>query len=97
MFTPLKLVIDSRLEHGAAIGLHAHADNEGLYYLLEGSLRMTTVAGDSKGDHRPTPPRDATVVVAGAKAPDVLLPLSGCVQSSGRGFSFMRTSSGSSV
>jgi quercetin dioxygenase-like cupin family protein len=41
--TGLELVIDARLEPGAAIGLHRHAETEEVYYLLEGELLMTTV------------------------------------------------------
>jgi Cupin domain len=46
--TPLKLVVDSRLEPGAAIGLHRHDDNEELYYVLEGRVTMTTLAPDGQ-------------------------------------------------
>jgi Cupin domain len=46
--TPLKLVVDSRLEPGAAIGLHRHDDNEELYYVLEGRVTMTTLAPDGR-------------------------------------------------
>lgn len=63
--TPLKLVIDSWLDPGAAIGLHAHADNEELYYLLEGSLRVTTVAGDGKEAIAELHPGDAHAVRLG--------------------------------
>lgn len=39
----LELVIDARLEPGAALGLHEHRETEEIYYLLEGALTMTTV------------------------------------------------------
>jgi quercetin dioxygenase-like cupin family protein len=46
--TGLELVIDARLEPGAAIGLHTHAETEEVYYLLEGELTMTTVLFDGR-------------------------------------------------
>jgi quercetin dioxygenase-like cupin family protein len=63
--TPLRLVIDSRLDPGAAIGLHLHADNEELYYLLEGDLRMTTVAPDGREITTELHPGDAHAVRLG--------------------------------
>lgn len=41
--TPFELMVDTRLEPGACIGLHLHPHTEEVYYLLEGRLRMTTV------------------------------------------------------
>ncbi|MBK8012159.1 MAG: cupin domain-containing protein [Deltaproteobacteria bacterium] len=42
--TKLELVIDATLEPSACIGLHRHLETEEIYYILEGSLTMTTVA-----------------------------------------------------
>jgi quercetin dioxygenase-like cupin family protein len=44
----LELMIDARLEPGAAIGLHPHGATEEVYYLLEGELSMTTVLADGR-------------------------------------------------
>jgi len=44
----LELMIDARLEPGAAIGLHRHLVTEEVYYLLEGQLSMTTVLADGR-------------------------------------------------
>jgi len=44
----LELMIDARLEPGAAIGLHRHGATEEVYYLLEGELTMTTVLPDGR-------------------------------------------------
>jgi len=44
--TGLELVIDARLDPGAAIGLHTQGETEEAYSLLEGELRMTTVLRD---------------------------------------------------
>lgn len=44
----LELMIDARLEPGAAIGLHRHATTEEVYYVLEGELSMTTVLEDGR-------------------------------------------------
>lgn len=63
--TSLKLVIDSRLDPGAAIGLHVHADSEELYYILEGHLRMTTEAPDGKEVTAHLNPGDAHAVRLG--------------------------------
>lgn len=38
-----ELMIDARLEANASIGLHPHHHTEEIYYILEGSIRMTTV------------------------------------------------------
>jgi quercetin dioxygenase-like cupin family protein len=63
--TPLKLVIDSRLDPGAAIGLHPHTHDEELYYLLEGSLQVTTVAADGQEATAELGPGDAHAVRLG--------------------------------
>lgn len=44
----LELMIDARLEPGAAIGLHRHVVTEEVYYVLEGQLSMTTVLADGQ-------------------------------------------------
>lgn len=62
---PLRLVIDSRLDPGAAIGLHLHTDNEELYYLLEGRLTMTTVAAKGQNATIEMRPGDAHAVRLG--------------------------------
>jgi quercetin dioxygenase-like cupin family protein len=49
----LELMIDARLEPGTAIGLHRHDATEEVYYLLEGSLEMTTV-GPGGEEHTET-------------------------------------------
>lgn len=41
--TPLELMIDATLEPNASIGLHTHTHTEEIYYILEGSIHMTTV------------------------------------------------------
>lgn len=46
--TPFELMIDARLEPNASIGLHRHDRTEEVYYMLEGSLRVTTVAPDGR-------------------------------------------------
>lgn len=48
MRSGLELVMDSRLAPGAAVGLHAHDRTEEVYYVLEGSLTVTTVQGDQE-------------------------------------------------
>jgi quercetin dioxygenase-like cupin family protein len=49
----LELMIDARLEAGAAIGLHTHSSTEEVYYLIEGTLEMTTV-GPGGEEHTET-------------------------------------------
>ncbi len=44
----IELFIDGRLEPGAAVGLHAHATTEEIYYLLEGQLTITTVRDEEE-------------------------------------------------
>ena len=62
---PLELIIDARLEAGAAIGLHWHRETEEVYYLLEGALTMTTVAADGREETRALAPGDAHAVKLG--------------------------------
>jgi quercetin dioxygenase-like cupin family protein len=63
--TPLHLVIDSRLDPGASIGLHAHLDTEEFYYVLEGRLTVTTVAADGREATADLEPGDAHAVLLG--------------------------------
>jgi quercetin dioxygenase-like cupin family protein len=62
---PLELIIDARLEPGACIGLHWHRETEEVYYLLEGSLAMTTVAADGREEARALAAGDAHAVKLG--------------------------------
>ena len=39
-----ELLIDAKLEPLASVGLHRHDATEEIYYILEGSIEMTTVA-----------------------------------------------------
>jgi len=55
----LELMIDARLEPGAAIGLHRHAVTEEVYYVLEGQLSMTTVLADGREVRATLRPGDA--------------------------------------
>jgi len=41
--TSLELLIDTTLEANASIGLHYHHDTEEIYYIIAGSITMTTV------------------------------------------------------
>ncbi len=43
-----ELMIDAQLEPKASIGLHWHWQTEEIYYILDGSIRMTTVSADGK-------------------------------------------------
>jgi quercetin dioxygenase-like cupin family protein len=61
----LELVIDARLEPGAAVGLHVHAETEEIYYLLEGALTMTTRAPDGREHEEALRPGDAHLVKVG--------------------------------
>ena len=55
----LELMIDARLEPGAAIGLHRHVVTEEVYYVLEGQLSMTTVLADGREFRGTLRPGDA--------------------------------------
>ena len=55
----LELMIDARLEPGAAIGLHRHSVTEEVYYVLEGQLSMTTVLPDGREVSATLHPGDA--------------------------------------
>lgn len=63
--TPLRLVIDARLDPGASVGLHTHGRDEEFYYLLEGELSVTTVAADGREDTAVLRPGDAHAVRLG--------------------------------
>ncbi len=61
----LELMIDARLEPHAAIGLHTHDVTEEVYYLLEGTLEMTTVGIDGAEHTAVLGPGDAHFVRIG--------------------------------
>jgi len=46
--TDFNLMIDFSLEPGACMGLHLHHDKEEFYYILAGSITLTTVDTDSR-------------------------------------------------
>ncbi|MDP4142854.1 MAG: cupin domain-containing protein [Bacillota bacterium] len=46
--TNLELMIDTTMEPNASIGLHFHDTNEEIYYILEGSIRMTTITKEEQ-------------------------------------------------
>ncbi len=46
--TGFELMIDAKLEPDACIGLHFHNETEEIYYILEGSIKMTTVSPENK-------------------------------------------------
>jgi len=58
----MELVIDSYLEPFAAIGLHYHHNDEEIYYILEGSISMTTVNSDNQESTQDLFPGDAHAV-----------------------------------
>jgi mannose-6-phosphate isomerase-like protein (cupin superfamily) len=62
---PLELMIDARLEPDVAIGLHWHRETEEVYYVLEGTLTMTTVADDGREETRTLAAGDAHAVKIG--------------------------------
>lgn len=41
--TKLELIIDTTLEANASIGLHYHNNTEEVYYIIDGSITMTTI------------------------------------------------------
>jgi len=43
-----ELMIDASLEQNASIGLHHHHHTEEIYYIIEGSIQMTTLDKDGK-------------------------------------------------
>jgi mannose-6-phosphate isomerase-like protein (cupin superfamily) len=62
---PFELMIDARLDPYAAIGLHWHHQTEEIYYLLEGSIRMVTIAPDGKEHGQQLEAGDAHAVLIG--------------------------------
>jgi mannose-6-phosphate isomerase-like protein (cupin superfamily) len=60
-----ELMIDARLEPGAAIGLHHHHHTEEIYYILEGSIQMTTLSMDGKEHSEELSAGDAHAVLLG--------------------------------
>ena len=63
--TGFELMIDAGLEPGASIGLHTHFQTEEIYYILEGSLRMTTVNERGEEERCDLGPGDAHMVRLG--------------------------------
>lgn len=63
--TGFELMIDARLEPEASVGLHRHAHTEEIYYMLEGSLTMTTVGTDGAPHTETLLPGDAHMVKIG--------------------------------
>jgi mannose-6-phosphate isomerase-like protein (cupin superfamily) len=60
-----ELMIDARLEPNAAIGLHQHSQTEEIYYILEGSVKMTTLDINGKRITAELSPGDAHAVKIG--------------------------------
>lgn len=60
-----ELMIDARLEPGAAVGLHRHDHTEEIYYLLEGALRMTTLGEGGREATVDLRPGDAHLIRVG--------------------------------
>jgi len=60
-----ELMIDAEMEPKAAIGLHWHQRTEEIYYLLEGSIRMTTVSADGDEHSETLKAGDAHAVLRG--------------------------------
>lgn len=46
MKSALQLVMKARLDPNASFGIHKHEDTEEVYYILEGSLTVTTMSAD---------------------------------------------------
>lgn len=63
--TGFELMIDATLEPAASIGLHTHFHTEEIYYVLEGSLRMTTVNGTGEEERCDLRAGDAHMVRLG--------------------------------
>lgn len=63
--SPLRSMIDARLEPDAAIGLHHHHNNEEIYYILEGSIRMVTIDPEGKEHSEELSAGDAHLVRSG--------------------------------
>jgi quercetin dioxygenase-like cupin family protein len=63
--TPLAFFNDTRMEPHASVGLHPHPDTEEIYYLLEGTLTVTTVLPDGTAHTDTLGPGDAHLVRLG--------------------------------
>ena len=63
--TTVRVVIDSWIEPNASVGLHAHIDNEEIYYLFEGRLTVTTIAADATVATAELSPGDAHACLLG--------------------------------
>ena len=63
--TGFELMIDARLEPNASIGLHRHTRTDEIYYMLEGSLEMTTVGTDGRTHTQALRAGDAHMVKLG--------------------------------
>jgi quercetin dioxygenase-like cupin family protein len=62
---PLELMIDATFAPGAGVGLHVHRETEEVYYVLEGSLAMTTVGPGGEEHEARLGPGDVHVVKLG--------------------------------
>ena len=62
---PLELKIDTRLEPGVSIGKHRHTVSEEVYYLPEGTLKVTLLKATTR-DQAPRSPRGMRTSCAGA-------------------------------
>lgn len=61
----MEKLIDATLEPNASIGLHTHLRTEEIYYILEGSIRMTTVSPNGQELSDVLFPGDAHLVKLG--------------------------------
>ncbi|MDH4030691.1 MAG: cupin domain-containing protein, partial [Chromatiales bacterium] len=60
-----ELMIDAEMEPNSAIGLHWHHRTEEIYYILGGSIRMTTVNADGDEHSETLKAGDAHAVLRG--------------------------------
>ena len=63
--TNFELMIDATLEPDASIGLHTHHQTEEIYYILSGSIRMTTISPTGEEISAELEPGDAHLVRIG--------------------------------
>ncbi|MEO1334712.1 MAG: cupin domain-containing protein [Myxococcota bacterium] len=63
----LEFLIDSELEPGASIGLHAHERTEEIYYLLAGSLTVDLLLADGRTVSHEMRPGDAHLIQPGQR------------------------------
>ena len=63
--TPFAFLNDTTLAPHASVGLHPHTETEEVYYLLDGTLTMTTVAADGRTHTEALGPGDAHLVRLG--------------------------------